>query len=84
VELFAEGHRYWDARRWRTAVEDFSINQSGLQYMLDFASGKYKVVVRENMDPVTTPPKFYERNYYFPITPTRTGQNPNLVENPGY
>jgi hypothetical protein len=84
VELFAEGHRYWDARRWRTAVNDFSINQSGLQYILDFASGKYKVVVRENMDPVTTPPKFYERNYYFPITPPRTGQNPNLVENPGY
>ena len=84
VELFAEGHRYWDARRWRTAVNDFSINQSGLQYVLDFSSGKYKVIVRENMDPITTPPAFYEQNYYFPITTARTGQNPNLIENPGY
>lgn len=84
VELFSEGHRYWDARRWRTAVVDFSISQSGLQYILDYTSGKYKVVVRENMDPVTTPPVFYEKNYYFPITPARIGQNPNLVENPEY
>ena len=84
VELFAEGHRYWDARRWRTATTDFSINQSGLRYTLDVTTGKYKLIVLSNLDPVNTPPMFYEQNYYFPITPARTGQNPNLVENPGY
>ena len=84
VELFAEGHRYWDVRRWRTATFDLSINQSGIQYIKDVATGKYKLVIRPNIDPATTPPKFYEENYYFPITVGRTGQNPNLVENPGY
>jgi hypothetical protein len=84
VELFAEGHRYWDVRRWRTATIDLSINQSGIQYIKDFTTGKYKLVVKANIDPATTPPKFYEQNYYFPITVARTGQNPSLVENPGY
>jgi hypothetical protein len=84
VELFAEGHRYWDVRRWRTAKVDLSINQSGIQYIKDVATGKYKIVIRPNIDPTTTPPKFSEQNYYFPITVRRTAQNPNLVENPGY
>lgn len=84
VELFAEGHRYWDVRRWRTATVALSINQSGIQYIKDVVTGKYKLVIKANIDPSTTPPKFTEANYYFPITPGRTGQNPNLVENPGY
>lgn len=84
VELFAEGHRYWDVRRWRTATVDLSINQSGIQYIKDVTTGKYKLVIKPNIDPSTTPPKFTDKNYYFPITPGRTGQNPNLVENPDY
>lgn len=84
VELFAEGHRYWDVRRWRTAKVDLSINQSGIQYIKDVTTGKYKLVIRPNIDPATTPPKFSEQNYYFPITVGRTAQNPNLVENPDY
>lgn len=84
VELFAEGHRYWDVRRWRTATVDLSINQSGIQYIKDVTTGKYKLVIRPNIDPANTPPKFYEKNYYFPITVGRTGQNDKLVENPDY
>ncbi len=84
VELAYEGHRYWDLRRWRTAVSVLSKNNSGLRYILDYATGKYKLEVLDNVDGTVAPPAFYSYNYYFPITLSRTGNNPNLVENPGY
>jgi hypothetical protein len=84
VELFFEAHRYWDVRRWRIAEDKLSKPSSGLQYRLDYETGKYQIVVINNYDGATTP-KFNERNYYLPITLARTGQNPNLLpENPGY
>lgn len=84
VELAFEGHRYWDLRRWRTAVTMLTKDFSGLRFQLDYLTGKYKLTVIEKFDGVTRTPIFYERNYYFPITPNRRGNNPNLVENPGY
>jgi hypothetical protein len=84
VELAFEGHRYWDVRRWRTAEQDLSVNGSGLQFITDYTTGKYKLEVINNIDGTVSPPAFYTQNYYLPITLTRTGSNPNLVENPGY
>lgn len=84
VELAYEGHRYWDLRRWRTAESDLSMNWSGIRYILDYTTRKYQLSILENIDGTTPPPRFYERNYYFPITLERTGINPNLIENPGY
>ena len=84
VELAFEGHRYWDLRRWRTAETVLSVNRSGLRYILDYTTRKYKLQVLNNVDGVTSPPKFNSFNYYFPITIARTGNNSKLVENPGY
>ncbi|MDR1981259.1 MAG: RagB/SusD family nutrient uptake outer membrane protein [Tannerellaceae bacterium] len=84
VELAYEGHRYWDVRRWRIAVSELSKPGSALRYILDYNTRKYKLQVLPDYDGTTTPPRFYEQNYYLPITLTRTGANPNLVENPGY
>lgn len=84
VELSFEGHRYWDLRRWREAETTLSQSFSGLRYILDFNTRKYKLIVLEDIDGVNTPPRFYKQNYYFPITLKRTGANANLLENPGY
>jgi hypothetical protein len=84
VELAFEGHRYWDLRRWRTAVEVLSVNRSGLRYLYDYNSGNYRVSVIEDIDGTVSVPAFYPYNYYLPITLSRTGINKNLVENPGY
>ncbi|GAA4307602.1 RagB/SusD family nutrient uptake outer membrane protein [Compostibacter hankyongensis] len=84
VELAFEGHRYWDLRRWRIAVQVLSRNNSALRYILDYATKKYKLMVVEKTDGTVTPPAFYPQNYYLPITLARTANNPNLVENPGY
>lgn len=84
VELAFEGHRYWDLRRLRTATTDLTRDYSGLMYILDLKSGKYFMHVVDKIDGAVSKPTFYDRNYYLPITLGRTGNNPNLVENPGY
>ena len=83
IELAFEGHRYWDLRRWRIAEQVIPVNRSGLRFILDYATRKYKLVVLTNYDGVTAP-VFQERNYYFPITAKRISNNGNLQENPGY
>lgn len=85
VELAFEGHRYWDVRRWRIATDVLSKGNSGLRYIQVYGTNppKYKLEVLYNIDGDNRP-KFSEHQYYFPITLGRTGNNPNLVENPGY
>ncbi len=83
VELKFELHRYWDLRRYRTAITEITGDYSSFNLNLDITTGKYRV---ELIGKITGSNRstFYEKNYYFPITPTRISNNPNLVENPGY
>jgi hypothetical protein len=83
IELAFENHRYWDLRRWREAESKLTRTFSGLQYILDYTTKKFKIEFTDNVDG-NNPPRFIARNYYFPITRARTGANPNLIENPGY
>ena len=84
IELAFEDHRYWDVRRWRTAVQDLSIQVMGYRSLRHVdAVGEetftYTIISAENL-----PMKFYERQYYFPIGQDRINNNSKLVENPGY
>ncbi len=83
VELAFEGHRYWDLRRWREAETKLTRSFSGIQYILDYDTRKYKVLILDDIDGGQRP-TFPKRCYYFPITKARISQNPNLIENPGY
>lgn len=93
VELAFEGNRYFDVRRWRTAVTDLTNAFHGLQFILkgdsyqqgsyNVSTAKYKLNILNNVDG-TPSPFFVEKFYYLPISLTRTGNNANLVENPGY
>lgn len=82
IELAFEGHRYWDVRRWRVAVNELSGTKSGLRYVLDYTTRKYILLIQDNIDGI--PLRFFEYNYYLPLTIGRTASNPNMVENPGY
>lgn len=83
VELAFEGHRYWDLRRWRIARDVLTVNRTGFLFFLVYETREYIIQVLDKVDG-TTDPIFLEHNYYFPITHARIGNNPNLVENPGY
>lgn len=83
IELAFEGHRYWDLRRWRTAVNSLTRDFHGLLYTLDYNSGEYLIDVI-NVHGTVEPCIFRKQNYYLPITPRRIANNNNLVENPYY
>lgn len=83
VELAFEGNRYWDVRRWRTAVDDLTKAYTGLRYILDYSTKKYQLSIIQNVAGLPVP-YFEEKHYYLPISLSRTANNPNLVENPGY
>lgn len=84
VELVFENHRYWDLRRWRTAVTALTRTYTGLRYIYDAESGKFRLDFIDDIDGRPSKPTFPEKNYYFPIGQGRIAANPNLVENPGY
>ena len=93
VELAFEGNRYWDLRRWRIAKDELSQVFHGLRFTLvgssfeegayDVNTAKYKLTIQDNMDG-TPAPYFDTKHYYLPIGLSRTANNTNLVENPGY
>jgi len=81
IELAFEGLRHWDLKRWRIAEETISKNFTGVNYIYDYATGKFLIEYKENFRKCS----FDEKHYYFPITPGRIANNPALApENPGY
>ena len=83
VELFIEEHRYWDLRRWRTAVAELNGKGfKGVTWDYSITDNKYTLKIKDgDFGQIRT---FAERNYYFPIGKSRLADNKNLVENPGY
>jgi hypothetical protein len=85
VELAFEGSRYWDLRRWRIATDILTKRETGLRYILDFATKKLELQILEKVDGGPNVSAVFEpHHYYLPITKARTQQNTNLEENPGY
>jgi hypothetical protein len=77
VELAYESVRYFDARRWLTAEEDFSGPFHGLDIDARQESEFYDVVVFENR-------VFDQRHYLWPVPQDEINSNPSLVQNPGW
>jgi len=84
VELAFEDQRWWDLKRWRIAVAAITKTSSGIYTFFEVNTGKFKIEMNDNADG-GVPAAFQEKHYYFPITPGRIANNPNLApENPGY
>jgi len=77
IELAFEGHRIWDARRWKKGAE-LSTPVYGLNIEKSDASDFYS--------PVKVEDRYFDlnRSYLWPINLTELQKNPNLVQNPGY
>ncbi len=90
VELCFENHRYWDLRRWRTAVETLDGKKHyGIDYALDYASykvgtPKFRIIIDDMVDDDEKTATFPEKNYYLPIGSGTIAANTNLIPNPGY
>lgn len=82
VELYAEGHRYYDARRWMIAPEVFAAGvRKGLN-MEELESPSFE----ELNQPVNVQQdfKWENRMYLAPVFVNEVYKNPQMVQAPGY
>ena len=81
VELYAEGHRYYDVRRW--AIADQALQPESFQGLngltVDPTFEEFNQVV-----PTTQPIQWNTRQYLIPITNSELYSAPQLVQAPGY
>lgn len=97
VELFMEGHRYKDLKRWKQGKK-LEIPTMGMRWD-DAAIARYpNAVVKSAVDPVSgktyidvyqgtdwANPVFDEsKHYLWPIPLSAIAQNPNIAQNPGW
>ncbi len=78
IELVFEGKRFWDIRRWKTAVREFNKPIRGWNVFGDSESEYYQI--RTLFEQRFVAP----RDYFWPIDAMTLIQNPNLVQNPGW
>jgi hypothetical protein len=82
IELAFEGNRWYDARRWRDAGDDFAKDIVGVEPLKNVSTGakSYRYFY---FDGGTAKRSFPENHYLWPI-PIEEIQKSNLEQNPGY
>ena len=81
VELFAEGQRYFDVRRWMLADKDGDCRQGGAFTGMDMNADN----PQDFMNRVTFETRlFEERMYLYPLPESEVNKSKKLVQNPGW
>lgn len=79
VELFAEGYRYFDVRRWMTA--EGKDRQGGAFHGMDMNAGN----AADFMNRIVFETRIFERRMYlYPIAQNEISKSKKLVQNPGW
>lgn len=76
VELFAEGHRMFDLRRWRSIERAFLPPQTSPGFRMYDTHGALRNTYFNNTSLLT-----YQRIYIFKIPQSERNRNPNLTQN---
>ncbi|MBE8721235.1 RagB/SusD family nutrient uptake outer membrane protein [Sphingobacterium pedocola] len=77
IELAFEGHRFWDLRRWKLAVQTLNAPIRSWDLIQESAEAYYRPKVIWNQT-------FSNRDYFWPISENNVTVNPNLVQNLGW
>jgi hypothetical protein len=77
IEMAFEGQRFWDERRWKTAVQTYNNPITGWDASQENASAYYRAKVLYNQS-------FSLRDYFWPLRQKDITVNDLLVQNPGW
>jgi len=77
IELMFEGQRFWDLRRWKSAVSELNKPITGWDLEQETAQGYFREKMIYNMT-------FRTRDYLWPLNENTILANPTLVQNPGW
>lgn len=81
IELMAEGHRYYDLRRWKDAPIEEALPVYGCNvFMTEAQRDLYHVPVIISSIPTT----FSDKMWFWPISKTELKRNSRLTQNPGW
>ncbi|MCK7556592.1 RagB/SusD family nutrient uptake outer membrane protein [Chitinophaga sedimenti] len=76
IELLAEGHRFFDIRRWRKLEKIWGAPGSPGVWMRDTHGGQVQQLYQN------LPERTYQQFYIWRIPPGERDRNPNLTQNP--
>lgn len=76
IELYVEGQRFFDLRRWRSIERAFKAPQTSPGYKTYDTHGAERTHYFNNTNYET-----YQRQYIFRIPPSERNKNPNLTQN---
>lgn len=77
IELYAEGQRFWDLRRWKEASSEYAKGIYGFKVTASKPEDYYQLIQLAEQ-------KFALKDYFWPIQTSLIEQNPNLVQNLGW
>lgn len=81
IELFAEGHRYFDLRRWMDAPIEEPAPVYGCNML---ATEEMREQFQTPVICTSLPTIFAEKMWFWPINHTELRHNANLIQNPGW
>jgi hypothetical protein len=77
IELFFEGQRFWDLRRWKEAPAEYAKPVEGFKITARQPAEYYQRIFIAQQE-------FTVRDYFWPVQTSFIEQNPNLVQNIGW
>ncbi|MRJ11204.1 RagB/SusD family nutrient uptake outer membrane protein [Ornithobacterium rhinotracheale] len=82
IELWGEGHRYYDVRRWMIAPETMGAGKR--QGLNAYGLKRPSFEAFNTAGPIEQPFVWVNRMYFLPLLTVEVAKNPQLIQAPGY